>query len=232
MTFPNVQQLDLLSLGRTRVTATGLAHLARLPLLRTLDLNDCDVDGAAVELLVSKFHLVGLQLKRCTKIGDAELARLATGPTLRELSLQATSVTDAGVRSLEKLDQLQVLDVSVAKGVTHAVLDTVVKLPHLKDLGLSGIPGLDDAKLERLTRLPKLEILWVGGNPGVTDAGLEHVAKCSKLSVVYLQDTKVTKAGVERLGAALPACKIEWDGGTYGPTGAAPPVAPPPRARE
>ena len=37
------------------------------------------------------------------------------------------------------------------------------------------------------------------------------------LQFVGLTRTKVTADGVKKLAAALPGCKIEWDGGTIGP---------------
>jgi Leucine-rich repeat (LRR) protein len=35
---------------------------------------------------------------------------------------------------------------------------------------------------------------------------------------VYLSETKVTEAGVKKFAAALPKCRIEWDGGVIEPT--------------
>jgi hypothetical protein len=51
----------------------------------------------------------------------------------------------------------------------------------------------------------------------VTDAGLEQLAGFRKLASLFVKKTNVTKAGVKKLAAALPRCKIEWDGGVIGP---------------
>ena len=54
-------------------------------------------------------------------------------------------------------------------------------------------------------------------NNKVSDAGLAHFAGCPKLGVVIVKNTKVTEVGVKKLSAALPGCKIEWDGGVIEP---------------
>jgi hypothetical protein len=52
----------------------------------------------------------------------------------------------------------------------------------------------------------------------VSDAGLETLAGFPSLTWVMAKNTKVTEAGVKKLAAALPGCKIEWDGGVIEPT--------------
>ncbi len=51
------------------------------------------------------------------------------------------------------------------------------------------------------------------GNPKVSDASLERLADDPKLIFVDVRKTKVTEAGVKKLSAAMPGCKIDWDGG-------------------
>ena len=41
--------------------------------------------------------------------------------------------------------------------------------------------------------------------------------KTASLPTIHLTGTKVTKAGVEKLAAALPKCQIVWDGRTIEP---------------
>jgi hypothetical protein len=53
--------------------------------------------------------------------------------------------------------------------------------------------------------------------PGVTDAGLVHLTGLKALQQLDLRGSKVTEAGVKKLAATLPKCRIEWDGGTIGP---------------
>ena len=55
--------------------------------------------------------------------------------------------------------------------------------------------------------------MGLSSNPKVSDAVLERIADRPKLGYVNVKNTKVTEAGVKKLSAALPGCKIEWDGG-------------------
>ncbi len=54
-------------------------------------------------------------------------------------------------------------------------------------------------------------------NTRVSDAGLEQLADHSKLGSVGVAGTKVTEAGVKKFSAALPGCKIQWDGSMIEP---------------
>jgi hypothetical protein len=51
----------------------------------------------------------------------------------------------------------------------------------------------------------------------VSDVRLAHFAGCPKLASVNVEKTEVTEAGVKKLAAARPQCKIEWDGGEIAP---------------
>ncbi|MGE0607100.1 MAG: hypothetical protein AB7O62_08400 [Pirellulales bacterium] len=62
--------------------------------------------------------------------------------------------------------------------------------------------------LSKLTKVQRLPLAC----SSLTDAGLKHLAGLRELQFLDLHDTKVTAAGVDKLAAALPQCKIEWDG--------------------
>ena len=80
----------------------------------------------------------------------------------------------------------------------------------------SGSADVTDAGLRHLARMPQLRQLEVDGC-AITDAGLEGLADLPKLTSLIVKNTKVTAAGVKKLAAALPRCKIEWDGGVIEP---------------
>jgi hypothetical protein len=54
-------------------------------------------------------------------------------------------------------------------------------------------------------------------NMKVSDAGLENLKGLAALKELNLTGSKVTADGVKKLAAALPKCKIEWDGGVIEP---------------
>ena len=100
------------------------------------------------------------------------------------LYLDATKITDAGLKEVAKLQKLEALVLDHTK-ITDAGLKEVAKLKRLKTLGL-----------------------W---NTKITDAGLKDIAKLKQLTELYLTDTQVTKAGVAELKKALPNCDISHD---------------------
>ena len=82
---PDITQLQELTLTATRITDSGIRHLAKNKQLRKLDLN-------------------------YARITDAGLETLAVAIQLQELKLDGPGITDAGLRRIEGLSQLQRLD--------------------------------------------------------------------------------------------------------------------------
>jgi hypothetical protein len=62
-----------------------------------------------------------------------------------------------------------------------------------------------------LTKQEIFDLVWPG--TAVTDAGLDHLKGLPKLRNLYVWQTKVTQAGVDRLKQALPQVQIVtgWD---------------------
>jgi hypothetical protein len=74
--------------------------------------------------------------------------------------------------------------------------------------------------------LASSSVTWASGSGDAkaTDKGLEHRARCKKLTSLVLPKTAVTEPALLKLSAALPQCRIEWDGPTIEPKkGASPP---------
>jgi hypothetical protein len=98
------------------------------------------------------------------------------------VQLTAINITDAELKKLKDLTQLQVL-----------------LLDHTKitDAGLIHLSGL--------TQLKRLNL----NDTKITDAGLEHLKGLKLLAVLELHNTKNTEAGLADLKKALPNCDIE-----------------------
>ena len=75
---------------------------------------------------------------------------------------------------------------------------------------------MTNAGLIHIKDLNKLTILNVAGT-AVTDAGLEHLKDFKSLIWLNMCGTKVTAKGLEAFHSAVPACKIEHDGGVIEP---------------
>lgn len=95
----------------------------------------------------------------------------------------ATAKSDAGLKALEELSDLQILDLTDSR--------------------------VTDAGLSHLKAFPRLERLRLDG-ADVTDAGLEHLKGMRQLRYVFLFATQVTERGVADLKKALPNAEIAW----------------------
>jgi hypothetical protein len=110
--------------------------------------------------------------------GDAELEKLAAaGNDLIWLDLSRTRITDAGLKVLGKMPNLEHLDLR-GTAVGDAGVEALVPLRNLQTLGLYGT-AVTDAGLSALQRLPGLRRLYVGGTR-VTQPGLAILGKARK----------------------------------------------------
>jgi uncharacterized membrane protein len=113
-----------------------------------------------------------------TAFGDAELEKLAAaGNDLIWLDLSRTGITDAGLKVLGKMPNLEHLDLR-GTAVGDAGVEALAPLHNLQTLGLYGT-AVTDAGLPALQRLPGLRRLYVGGTR-VTAPGLAILRKTRK----------------------------------------------------
>jgi serine/threonine protein kinase len=145
------------------------------------------------ELPKGQFGLAGVNLSDNRKVTDAGLANLKECRGIWQLDLGGSSISDAGLA--------QVKDFASARLMTELYLSNTA-------VGDAGLAHLSDC-----TGLRQIQM----GNTRVTDSGLAHLVKLKNLRVLWVNMTKVTEAGVKKLAAALPLCKILWDGGVIAP---------------
>ena len=184
-------RLRTLILQNTHVTDAGLSHVGKLKGLAFLSLNGTKITGRGLEHLVGLSNLRVLRLSP-TDVGDDDMRPLQSLANLRMLDLGVTQVTDAGLPHLLKLEKLEFLILSYARGFPHgetnitaAGLEKLGKLPQLKSLALVGYWTGNDT-VEALKKLPHLRELYYAVAP--------DAAK---------------KPDVAALQAALPKCRIE-----------------------
>ena len=107
--------------------------------------------------------------------GDAELQKLASvGSDLRWLDLSRTGLTDAGLKALAKMPNLERLDLR-GTAVGDEGVRSLAGLNNLETLSVYGT-RVTDAGLEALRGLPSLRRLYVGGTR-VTEPGLDALRK-------------------------------------------------------
>jgi len=150
-------------------------------------------NGGAARL-TSLYGEPGLALDLAdTSIGDAELARIATLPKIRFLSMRRTKVTDAGLARLPPSGELWALDLE-STDVADAGLAGLCGFPNLRTLVLDGT-GTTDAALPAVADL-KLLVRLSLARTQVTDAGLSHLGGLTRLRSLSLNRTGVTDAGL------------------------------------
>jgi internalin A len=116
-----------------------------------------------------------------TKLTDAALPTVAGFTELTWLTLDGTTVTDAGVKQLAPLKNLHTLG-----------------LGHTK---------VTDAGLLHVLVFTKLNTLYLAGT-AITDKGVRQLAELKELRSLDLTDTKVTEKGAEELQKLMPNCQI------------------------
>lgn len=158
-TLPHLQELTLPS----GFKAADLPWLGRMQTLHVLNIDSADLRDADFTSLAGLQDLSSLSLRNCRfsnadfatfprleriatltlsggAITDACAERLAELrlPALRTLSLEETSLTDAGIRSLCGVYNLEWLNLYCSRGITA---ESVAEIGKMDRLGLVGIGG-------------------------------------------------------------------------------------------
>lgn len=210
------------------LTDRSLAAISGLFGLRKLDLSQCDlITDAGLEHLEVIEHLEELSLGWCRSISNRGIDSLTAHPGRSEikiLRLARCTLTDEGVeflgrlsglmeldlngcaniggpglgRALERMPQLQILDVSYCPGILRTSWQG--KIPSLKNLELC-YSGVKDSHLSKLINLPALEEINLDSCP-VGDWAIAHLADNNvvpNLKSLDLADTDITDLGMVHL---------------------------------
>jgi serine/threonine-protein kinase len=202
-------QLEYLKVScNYEVTHEGLAALKSLKQLKGIFLYNIEIREPELAVLLQlpqleTVHLIGVKLE------EAEYLRMLTLPNLKVLTVAGAPLTDRVIDELAKHPQITSIGLANSKLTSHGIR-ALAKLNYLTGLQLDTTP-CTDADVVELAKLQNLSLLRLPNTP-LTDVGLAHLAKLSKLTYLTVRQTKITAAGVKALQAALPNCKIDWDG--------------------
>lgn len=94
-------------------------------------------------------------------------------------------MTDAALARIAELGHVTTLQLASSRRVTDAGLRHLARLPQLEHLNLSGC-GFTDDGLSVLRHLPALRTFELHWHKGASDAGLAHLAACERLERVDL----------------------------------------------
>ncbi len=241
--FPNLEYLAIDNVNspkdRNLITGSGFKYVGQLKQLRVFKAAMSQVKPGSLAAL-RNLKLTYLGFYGTPGVCDADMDALADMTTLTLLDVNLTGVTAAGLKKLDKLTNLTSLRVNVDKDAA-AFAEAIGQFTNLVELHIANARFTNAADLNALKPLPQLATLFLFDSKitddglaalrvhpnlswlrldknKLTDAGLLHLAECKKLTQLNLKETQVTEAGVKKLAAALPACKIEWDGGVIEPT--------------
>jgi Leucine-rich repeat (LRR) protein len=122
---------------------------------------------------------------------DSELLRAV--PSLRELYLHNTEVSDAGLRYLKGLTELEELWLHNTRA-GDAALEHIAGMSRLRGLYLSGTQVTDVglASVAAVSQLQRLDLT----DTKLSDKGLAHLAGHGQLEILRLQSTNITAAGL------------------------------------
>jgi F-box/leucine-rich repeat protein 14 len=217
-------------------------NLTGLTKIRKLHLPFCGPGvNEATDVISQLTTLIVLDIRHCgiRDQGFKPLQKLSNN--IKDLRIGGNPLTDAVLDDLEQFTKVEQLVFDECRPlVSWAGLARLKMMKNIASLGF-GYTGLTDDDLAHLKELSKLRIFYLMGNPisdkglasvaamtnlttlnldrcpAITDAGLDHLRVLKKLELIDMRNTKVTADGVKKLAAALPGCKIEWDGGTIEP---------------
>jgi hypothetical protein len=194
-------QLTSLCLGEMRVDDGIFEFLKPLRQLDTLILAYTAIRGDFTPLAGIPLRDVRLEGNRF--VSDACAVTLATFPTLRNVEMHMTGLTDAGLRWLSELP-LEVL--WLGPRITDAGLASIAGMISLKHMDLCAHMVTDEG-IASLADLKRLEVLWVT-RCSVTDASVPVLAGFQALKELNVNDTGITESGMARLRAALPGTRF------------------------
>lgn len=181
----------------------------------------------ADEIEDKAFTVIGVRLRKNTRITSDYLAPLSGLSRLEELDLWESSLADDDMRAVVALRSLERLTVGVTR-LTPKGLARVGDLTNLTELNIAGLPvdtnaiqqigklnklvvlltggcQIPDADLVHLTGLQRLEILGLIDNFKVTDKAMVHLGKLKNLKTIRVKGSKLTDQAVKRV---LPNCEV------------------------
>lgn len=209
-------QLRILVLTGTGITDSGVSGLSSWSNLQVLDLELCDgvtdvsctALGAMRDLQVLILRKSGFESERITDSGMRSLQQLTQ---LEVLDLYGNRVTDSGLHGIKNWNNLRVLNLSLLpitdSGLFH--LSTLKQLRCLQLVYSEGVAGpiVSNKGLQALLKLERLEWLDLTG-ASINDDGLLQLSPLQMLNRMKLENTAVTDVGIRQFNALVPSCRI------------------------
>lgn len=146
---------------------------------------------------IIRVALSGKSESNRAKIRVETIEQIARIPSLKELNLSFSDVTDEVLMPIRKLRSLQSLNLMFSDATGRSIR-TVSTLPNLTYLRLTACK-VTDQDLDALSEMPQLAGLFLGRTQ-VTDAGMPQIGKLTQLIDLELSSCAITDNGLRSLG--------------------------------
>lgn len=205
-----LRSLDLIACDE--LSATGMRELKRFPNLETLFFPLSARTRPGLEVLGRLNKLKTLWFSPYannpdTHVTDADIPAIKAVKQLRELHCPAFGLTDAGVKDLTNLPELEILNlgsyaINTGKQITDEGLTQLKALPKLREFTLLD-SQITDAGLKHIGQLRQLKSLNLSAflHSNITDTGMKELERLNELETLDLSGTRVTDAGLKSIKA-------------------------------
>jgi beta-lactamase regulating signal transducer with metallopeptidase domain len=195
--LPRITGLTLDPHGIRPATDDGLAHLAKMPNLRGLNIRwSGGLTDLGLKQLTAIPNLTGLYVGGGGRFTDAGVEILADCPRLEALYLDHWECTDELVRHASRIQQLKRLHL-YSLPLTDAALVHLTALPNLQHLQVTWEHRLTGAGLVHLGELTQLKSLWLTGP--FSDDELRQLSPLVELEELGLLQLRITGEGLAHL---------------------------------
>ena len=182
------------------VTDKGVAMLATLPDLETIEINGKGVTDKSAELIGQMKSLKWLEFQDCP-ITDKALMSFSQLSNLELFRLYRTRVSGDGLQHLRKLPKLSLLGIYFDERRQHPPnlhpsLREVGRFRQIDNLDLGG-DVLTNDDLKELAELQQLKELIL--DFPVTDEGVGHLTGLTNLTSLSIKQGRVTDAGLRQI---------------------------------
>ena len=177
--------LDSLLLQDFLITGQAGQHIAKLSQLTQLEIFRCQGFDSEGVLALQGMKLSRLTLRDLPAVDERACAVFQELPELKRLYLhELSSISDAGLKHLESLKTLELLDIWTVPQMTDVTVDVIAGLPNLKELSIR-TTAISDAAVEKILAMPKLQSLTLKDNANVTTDALQKLLnkKWTKLDI-------------------------------------------------
>lgn len=180
--------------------------VSKVPGMASLTLDDTDVDDNSMKIVADNAKTLSHMSVKSTLIGPKALQQIARMKTLISLTLAANRLDNNSIGYLSTLPTLNNLSLS-RTGVSDDVVDQLKKLKALAILDLSENDKFTDKGVERLSELKNLILLKLV-RTSVTYKCFPSLQKLPNLQELVLDTSQFSNVDLDKLKKMLPKCTI------------------------